>query len=822
MKKFLLYIAVWLLATATYGRTMRIYGYVVDTDNRGIEFANVYVKSADPQSAFIGTSTNKNGYYELLTGEFHDSITVVYSMLGYQTAELIVPLAQDVLNVNIELQNDAELLEEIEVRGIKRQTGTMDHVDIQTTRIMPDASGGSIESLLITFSGVNQNNELSSQYNVRGGSFDENEVYVNGLEIHRPLLIRSGQQEGLSFVNPEMVENVEFSAGGFDAQYGDKMSSVLDITYKRPTRFEASLQASLLGAGVYIGHGDSLFTQMHGIRYKTSAYMLGSLATSGNYNPNFFDYQTYMTWRLTPRWSMALLANYSQNTYTFVPDSMSENFNGMETKNLSIWYEGQERDKFHTAFGALSAKGQINSNLSLGFDLSGFYTNERENYDITGQYVLSDKPAGSDAAISLQGQTTNPDGKEQATVLGTGIYHQHARNNLRAGVITLSHHGEYKRDNNSLTWGLSAQAELLRDGIGEWEWRDSAGYTMPYNPETVNLYYSMHGETSLRSARLQAYIQNTHRWHTDAGQVILNVGGRLNYWSYTGEVLPSPRANVVYIPGKKRDVSLRLATGLYYQAPFYKELRDTVSADGITRVQLNRNLRAQRSVHVVLGTDYYFRAWGRPFKFTAEAYYKYIDRMITYTVDNVRVRYSGRNDATGYATGVDLKLYGELVPGADSWISFSAMSARHKLINRPELGWIPSPQEQRYSFSMLFQDYIPQLPQLKFHLKFIWSDGLPFSAPRAYETLRSLRTPPYRRIDIGATYSFNRKTAKFMRAESARHVDNWAIQFEVFNLVGWKNVNSYFWVTDAYDNEWACPNYLTGRRFNLKFTVDLR
>lgn len=827
MRKYLLLLFM-LLTTVTYGRTMRIYGYVVDTDNRGIELANVYIKSEDPTANFVGTTTNKNGYYELLTGEFEDSVTVVYSMLGYQTSELIVPLTQDVLNVNIELPTDAELLEEIEVRGIRRQTGAMDHIDVQTTRVMPDATGGSIESLLITFSGVNQNNELSSQYNVRGGSFDENEVYVNGIEVHRPLLIRSGQQEGLSFVNPEMVQNVEFSAGGFDAQYGDKMSSVLDITYKRPTRFEATLQASLLGAGAYVGHGDSVFSQMHGIRYKSSAYMLGSLATAGNYNPNFFDYQTFMTWALPTRskvhpWSMSLLANYSLNSYTFVPDSMSESFGSyQDTKNLSIWYDGQERDKFHTVFAALGAKGKVTREVSLGFDLSGFYTNERENFDITGQYVLSDKPADGNSHVSLQGQTTDPEGKEQVNVLGTGIYHQHARNTLEAGVITLAHHGEWQHENNSLTWGISAQAELLSDYISEWEWRDSAGYSMPYNEDNINLYYSMRSETTMRSARLQAYVQNTHRWHTNAGQVILNVGGRLNWWSLTNEVLPSPRANVVFIPGAKRDLSLRLATGLYYQAPFYKELRDTVTQDGVTRVVINKNLRAQRSVHVVLGSDYYFRAWGRPFKFTAEAYYKYIDRMTTYTVDNVRVRYSGQNDARGYAAGVDLKLYGELVPGADSWISFSAMSARHQLLAHPELGWIPSPQEQRYSFSMLFQDYIPQFPQLKFHLKFIWSDGLPFSAPRRYETLKTFRTSDYRRIDIGATYDFNRKTAKFMRAESAKHVDNWAIQFEVFNLVGWNNVNSYFWVSDAYGAQWASPNYLTGRRYNLKITIDLR
>ena len=843
----------------------------------------------------VGTTTNRNGYYELLL-EPRDTITLVFSMVGYTTVYQRIVLPQEVMNVNVEMATSEEWLEEVEVRGVKRQTTMMDHIDASASRVMPDATGGSIESLLITFAGVNQNNELSSQYNVRGGSFDENVVYVNGIEVHRPLLIRSGQQEGLSFVNPSMVENVEFSAGGYGAQYGDKMASVLDIRYKRPERFEGSLSASLLGASVYVGMGTDKgarskdkrlnsadsensqtkvispsscvlhpssyrFSQMHGIRYKTSQYMLGSLATAGNYQPNYFDYQTMLTWEinrdkrlrtqdkrlksvnsdtsetkvispssfiLDPSskgpWSISFLGNVSVNDYVFQPDSMSESWGGLDAKHLNIWYDGHEKDRFVTAFAALSTGGQVSPEVRIGFDASGFYTNERETYDITGEYVLSNKSLDAenpDTGGSRPGEMVDASG--QTDVLGTGKYHQHARNRLEAGVATLSHHGEWKRGQNSLTWGVSAQGEWIRDHISEWEWRDSAGYSLPNNGQDMLLYYAMQGDSSMQSARVQGYVQNTHKWNTDKGQVILTVGGRLQWWSWTNEVLPSPRASLVYIPGWKRDFSFRLATGLYYQAPFYKELRDTLTdADGVTRISLTRDLRAQRSVHVVLGGDYYFRAWGRPFKFTAEAYYKYIDRMESYTVDNVRVRYSGKNDSEGYAAGLDLKLYGELVPGADSWISFSVMSAKQRLLDRPDLGWIPSPQEQRYSFSMLFQDYVPQFPQLKFHLKMLWSDGMPFAAPRDYASMKTLRMSDYRRIDIGATYAFNAKTAKFMRAPSAKHVAEWAIQFEVFNLVGWKNVNSYFWVSDAYGQQWASPNYLTGRRYNLKLTVDLK
>ena len=791
----------------SYARSARVYGYVTDHDNVGIELANVVVLNADRPT---GTATNKNGYYELLLDET-DTVVLNFSMIGYTSVQQRIIDVREVININVQLLTDEQLLTEIEVRGLKHTQGTMDYIDATTTRFMPDATGGSIESLLITFAGVSQTNELSSQYNVRGGSFDENSVYVNGIEIHRPLLIRSGQQEGLSFVNPEMVENVQFSSGGFSAQYGDKMSSVLDITYKRPTAFEASFSASLLGAHAYVGHGDSTYSQMHGLRYKTSKYMLGGLSTSGNYQPTYIDYQTYITWKVGGKskeerakspWSMSFLGNVSQNDYRFTPDSLSESFGGQDAKNLTIYYDGQEKDRFLTAFAALSAKGHVSDEVEIGFDVSGFYTNERENFDITGEYVLSNAPAG-----------------EIADALGTGLFHQHARNSLEAGVITLAHNGAWKRGNNTLKWGVSGQAELIRDRISEWEWRDSAGYSLPNDGQSMELYYALRGDTSMVSARVQAYIQNEHKWNTSSGQWILTVGGRLQWWSWNNEVLPSPRASVEWIPGWKRDLCFRLATGLYYQAPFYKELRDTVTdALGVTRIQLNKHLKAQRSVHVVLGGDYYFRAWGRPFKLTAEGYYKYIDRMESYTVDNVRVRYSGKNDSKGYAGGLDLKLYGELVPGADSWISFSTMVARQRLIGSSL--WIPSPTEQRWNFSMLFQDYIPQLPQLKFHIKMQFAEGQPFYAPRNNQAWG--RMPTYKRIDLGATYTFNAQTAKFMRKPSAKHVKQWAIQFEVFNIVGWRNVHSYFWVADAYGNQWASPNYLTGRRYNFKVTVDLR
>ena len=796
---------------------VRLYGYVLDSENRGIELANVYIEGST-----VGTTTNQNGYYDI-TVEMSDTIVMVYSMIGYETIRQQLYTQNQVLGVNVILPTNEEMLSEITVRGIQRQTGTMERTDVGVARLMPDATGGGIESLLITFAGVKQNNEMSSQYNVRGGSFDENSVYVNGLEIHRPLLIRSGQQEGLSFVNTDMVESVDFSAGGFDAQYGDKMSSVLDIRYKRPTSFESRLNISLLGASAYLGWGDSVQSQMHGIRYKTSKYMLGALDTKGNYKPNFLDYQTQMTWKVGERhdWDITLLGNFSQNSYEFTPDSVVKEWGGMDAIEQQIDHEGREKDMFRTAFVALSTNGKVHPEIKVGVDMNGFYTHEQETYDIRSAYVLRLKDMNEDSnsgGYDPNGEVISPEGNQD--LLGKGEYHEHARNTLQSGIITLAHHGEWQRGANSLKWGISGQVEMITDRISEWEWRDSLGYSLPDTDKDMELYYAMKGSTRMLNGRLQAYAQNTHHWNTDHGKVYLTAGMRLNYWTFTNEVLPSPRVSVVWMPGWKRDFTFRVATGLYYQAPFYKELRQTIQdANGVYRIHLNDQLKAQRSYHLVMGTDYYFRAWGRPFKFTAEAYGKLIDRMESYTVDNVRVRYSGVNDSEGYTVGLDLKLFGELAPGADSWISFSTMRSRMRFIDdKHGLGWIPTPQEQRYNLTVYFQDYLPQLPQYKLHLKFIWSEGLPFGYPRR-EDMRYLgHMGDYKRIDIGASRTFSADTDKWMK--KSKHVDSWSVQFDVFNLIGWKNVNSYYWVTAADGMQWASPNYLTARMFNLK--VDIR
>ncbi|MDD5185659.1 MAG: TonB-dependent receptor [Paludibacter sp.] len=825
MKNYFFYIlCILIFSLSVSAQTkVRVYGYVIDTNNRGIELANVYF-----QNTKIGTSTNQNGYYELIM-DIKDSATIVYSMLGYKSIQHTILPTHKVIQISVELPALSKEISEINVIGQRRQTSTLDVLDATKYRLIPNASGG-IESLLITFAGVNSSNELSSQYNVRGGNFDENAVYVNGIEIYRPLLVRAGQQEGLSFINPDMVKNVAFSAGGFDAKYGDKMSSVLDINYKKPTSFEASASASLLGASLYLGTANKKFTQMHGIRYKTSAYLLGTLDTKAEYNPAFLDYQTYMTYQLKPKWELTFLGNFSQNSYQFIPQTRETNFGTYNmARKLEISFEGQEQDLFRTSFGALTLNFKPKEGMKLSLLASTFHTNESETYDVLGEYVVSEVKMDLDPT------------KQTGESLGVGKYQQHARNRLNATVANIAHLGEYTIGKNKMNWGLNLQNEIISDKISEWEWRDSAGYSLPFSDTRVNLYYNMKASNLLSTWRSTAFFQNTYKWNTDAGMFSFTGGLRANYWTFNKELLVSPRFSISLLPHWEKDFSFRFATGVYYQAPFYKEIRDTLTdALGNVNIHLNSNIKAQRSLHFVLGGDHYFRAWGRPFKFTTEAYLKLADRVISYSVDNVRIRYSGKNDAKAYTAGVDFKLSGELVPGTDSWVNFSLMNAKQDIIGDSYLthtydadgkiltsttvypGWVPSPSEQRFSFSVLLQDYLPNNPKYKLQLKGVFSDGLPFGPPRSIQYRSSFRTPSYRRVDIGASRVLVNGTDRVLDKPWLKHVKSIWLNLEVFNLLDFRNVNSYYWVTDIYGQQMAVPNYLTGRQYNLRLLVDLK
>jgi len=784
--------------------TVTISGYVMDAHSHAVELVNI-----SDYKGTTATYTDEKGFYSIQLPK-SDTIILRYSCISFQPTTRIIPAEMKKLQVNVTMSATSRTLKEVTVRGQQRQTNTLETLDASKIRLLPDASGGSIEALLVTFAGVSSNNELSSQYSVRGGNYDENLVYVNGIEVYRPLLIRAGQQEGLSFINPEMVQEVKFSAGGFDARFGDKMSSVLDIKYKKPEKTEAVATVSLLGANLYVGQSskNGKFTQIHGLRYKTNAYLLGTLDTKGEYSPSFLDYQTYLTYKFTPTLEMSFLGNFSQNSYQFKPKDRNTDF-GTYTQRYSLYvaFDGQERDKFQTAFGALTLTKTVRDNLKLSLQSSVFQTQEDENYDITGQYWLHETPMGNSDTNS-----------KDAKLIGIGTYHEHARNHLTANVFNVSHLGTWKLKNNEVQWGLTYQREHIYDNLKEWEMRDSAGYALPFSDSEIKMVYSMRSNVKMESNRFTGYLQDNWRHRNEAGLFILTGGIRGNYWDFNKELLVSPRASIAFLPNWEKDFTFRFSTGIYYQAPFYKELRYTTTlANGMDTVTLNRAIKAQKTIHYVGGMDYHFVGFDRPFKLTTELYYKNMTNLIPYTVDNVRIRYSGKNEGEGYTTGLDMKLFGEFVPGTDSWLSLSLMKSK-ETINGVT---VSRPNEQRYNVSLFFQDYFPNNPKLTMSLKVVWADGLPFGPPNMDKSYATLRMPPYRRVDIGMSRLLVAGEDKIMKTGIMKHLKNVWIGVDCFNLLGISNVNSYYWVTDISNTQWAVPNYLTGRQLNIRLTVEL-
>lgn len=781
-----------------------ISGLVTDENGAPIELATVHI-----EKQLVGTITNLKGEYTI-SARSEDSVVVVFSMIGYNTRKRVLKKPQGKIRLNVMLPNTGYELGEVTVTESKRQTGSIQSLQIDKAKLMPDASGGSIEAFIATQAGVSSNNELSSQYNVRGGSFDENIVYVNGIEVYRPLLIRSGQQEGLSFINPDMVENVGFSAGGFEAKYGDKMASVLDITYKKPKEFEASASMSLLGASGYVGFATKNFSMTNGIRYKTSRYLLGTLDVKGEYDPNYIDYQTYINWHPSKRFEIGFIGNFSQNSYNFIPSDRTTKFGTMETaKEFKVYFDGAERDLFRTFFGSIEAKYNINEHNSLSFLASAFKTNEQETYDIQGQYWLSD--------LDDTEEGSTPENGEGSTS-GVGTYLEHARNYLTAKVQSYSLLGKHKINANEIMWGLELKHEAIDEKMREWEVRDSAGYSLPHLPDRVSLIYNLNSKHNISSNRFSFYAQDTYKLNSEIGLFTFNAGIRGSYWGFNREFIFSPRVSVGFIPKFNEDFTFRLASGVYYQAPFYKEFRDTTTVNGNTEVELNRDIKSQRSIHFVLAADYKFRAMNRPFKVTAEVYYKKLDNLIPYNVDNVRISYYGKNMAKGYATGIDFKLFGEFVKGTDSWITFSLMKTEECINGK----WIPRPTDQRYNLSLYFTDYFTKNDRWKLSLKGSLADGLPFGPPHAGREKAVFRTPAYKRIDIGMSYRLldNEDGRNYKRI--AKPFRNIWLGIDCFNLLGINNVNSYYWVTDVYDNQFAVPNYLTSRQINVRLLFEFR
>lgn len=789
--KTIIFQIICLLVTVTASaQTFTLHGRVTDENNDPIEFASV---SCLKQGKM--TMTSLKGEYSM---QLHsaDSVVIKFSMIGYKAKTRILRRPRGKQTLQIVLHSDENQLSEVTVTGKKIETGQMEDISKDHLKSLPSASGNAVEELIQSQAGVSTHSELSSQYNVRGGSFDENSVYIDNVEIYRPFLVRSGQQEGISVINPDMVEKISFSTGGYEARYGDKMSSALNIKYRKPKKFEATASASMLGASAFIGVSNKKVSWSNGFRYKTTKHLLGSMDTKGEYSPTFIDYQTYLTYTPNKRWEIKLLGNISDNHYNFTPEDRETKFGTMENvKAFQVYFDGQEKDVFRTFFGAVGITRNFGEKTSLSLIASAFNTREQEKYDIQGQYWLT--------------QT------ETSENLGVGTYFQHARNYLKAHVESAKLLFKTKYKKHDIEGAFTFKKEKITENSVEYEMRDSSNYSIPHTGKDLYMIYSMRAKNVLDANRIEAYVQDAFRFTSNNEKTLytLNYGVRLSHWSYTKETIVSPRVSLGIIPAFNENITMRFATGLYYQAPFFKELRDTTTQNGITYASLNSKAKSQRSIHFIAGFDYRFRMNNRSFKFTAEAYYKALGNLVPYSVNNVKVVYYGSNESSGHAAGIDLKLYGEFVPGTDSWLSLSLMNTSMKLNGKS----IPLPTDQRYAINMFFTDYFPGTDRWKMSLKLALADGLPFSAPHQELESNVFRAPAYKRADIGLSYRLVNNEGKQKKHIQLRNV--W-LGAECLNLFGINNVNSYYWITDVTGGQYAVPNYLTGRQINFRVTVD--
>lgn len=790
LKLFILQIIFLCAFVSAQAQTFTLSGRVIDENNDPVEFASV---SCPKQGKM--TMTSLKGDYSLQL-QSADSVEIRFSMVGYKTKVRTLRRPRGKQTMQVVLHSSDNALSEVTITGKRIETGQTQELSKEHLKSMPSTTGNAVEEMIQSQAGVSTHSELSSQYNVRGGSFDENSVYINNVEIFRPFLVRSGQQEGISVINPDMVEKIGFSTGGYEARYGDKMSSALNIEYRRPKRFEASATASMLGASAFVGMSNKKFSWSNGLRYKTTKYLLGSMDTKGEYQPTFIDYQTYLTYSPNKRWDIKFLGNISDNHYNFTPEDRETNFGTMENvKAFKVYFDGQEKDVFRTFFGSLGITRKFNENTSLSFIASAFNTREQEKYDIQGQYWLT--------------QT------ETSENLGVGTYFQHTRNYLKAHVESAKLLFKTKQKKHDIEAAFTYKWEHIEENSVEYEMRDSSKYSIPHTGKDLYMIYSMRAKNTLTANRVEAYAQDTYRFTGSEGKTLytLNYGLRLAYWSFTKETILSPRLSLGIIPAFNENITMRFATGLYYQAPFFKEIRDTTTTNGITYASLNRKAKSQRSIHFIAGFDYRFKMNNRPFKFTAEAYYKALGNLVPYSVNNVKVVYYGDNMCSGHAAGLDLKLFGEFVPGTDSWVSLSLMNTSMKLNGKS----IPLPTDQRYAVNLFFTDYFPGTTRWKMSLKLALADGLPFSAPHRELESNVFRAPAYKRADVGLNYRIIDNSDRHKKRNPIRNL--W-VGAECLNLFGINNVNSYYWITDVTGQQYAVPNYLTGRQINVKLSVD--
>ena len=806
------------IGTFVFAQNARVKGIILDENNNPVENVNISYQSKS-------TVTNSNGFYSL-TVPANKKITLVFTHVSLKktTATLELKSNED-FEFNVTMNEKAEQMGEVIVTANNRKrVQGITTIEPEVIRRIPGANAG-IENILKTLPGVYSNNELSTQYAVRGGNYDENLVYVNEVEVYRPFLVRSGQQEGLSFTNTDLVQNVDFSAGGFQSKYGDKLSSVLDITYRRPTKFGVAAEASLLGGSLAVDavSKNQKWSAITGVRYRNNSLLVNSQQTETNFRPTFADVQTNVIYNASTRWQWSFLGNISQNKYNYKPISRQTNFGTIdEPIALQVYYEGQEKDRYDTFFGAFKTTFKASENFTLKFISSAYHTLEQEYFDIYAGYYLGevDSNIGSE---TFGGVTFS-------RAIGTQL--NHARNDLDALIVNAEVKGFHDLKKNQVEWGFKYTREDIRDRVVEWEVIDSAGFSI--NPPNLNLptnqqpYHPYIGPLvpfqnvrALNFAtidRFSGYAQLNRKTKLGNHDVWLNIGARLHQWKVSGAAVEgknqiefSPRGQFAIKPDWEKDMVFRFSTGLYVQPPSYRELRDSTGT-------VLPNVKAQKSIHFVLSNDYSFKMWNRPFKLVTEAYYKILTDVNPYTLDNVRIRYAADNNATAFAQGLDVRLNGEFVPGTESWFSFGYLKTEENIDNK---GFIPRPTDQRLKFGILFQDYMPNLPSVKLYLNLVYNTGLPGGSPSyADPYIYQNKMRDYRRADVGFFKVLTDNNKNLPKGHWLKKFKDLSAGMEIFNLFNNLNAITNTWVRDVYTkNQYGIPNYMTTRVFNFKITA---
>lgn len=800
----ILLISGFFLTAAKAQNNATVFGAITDSLGRALPYTSATIPSINK-----GAVSDETGNYRLTlpSGDYE----IIYSLIGYRNARKKFHLNPgEKVEINIILKIAIKTLEEVSVTHQADRLQEINRISVKEFESMPNP-GGSLESLIKTLPGVSSANELSSQYSVRGGNFDENLVYVNDIEIIRPFLIQSGQQEGLSFINPDLVESVRFYAGGFEARYGDKMSSVLDVTYRTPEKAAGSVSLSLMGGsvsaeGVSKNQKLSLIT---GVRYKTTRLLLNSLDSKGEYKPDFTDWQMLLNYKINNKFIIGLLTNYAKNAYSYIPTTRSVTFGTYaNVYNLKIYYDGNEKDMYNSISGGLTLHYTVNPDIRMKLIFNAYSNYEQEKFDISGEYLINELDAYS-------GSTTYSD---SILNLGVGGMLSHARNYLQADIRCATYMGNWQLKNHNINWAVGFQHDHFRDRMSEWEYIDSAGYSSPYNEDQIILNNYVSSRNNISTNRITAFVQDALKWKNSKANYSLNVGLRLYNWSFNHELLLSPRIRFFVQPKWERDIAFYAATGIYYQPPLFKEMRNTSG-------EINYHIKSQQSIHFLLGSDMILNIWERPFKYTIEAYYKYLDRLIPYKIDNVRIKYSAQNNAKGYATGLDMKLYGEFVEGIESWVSISVLSTKEDIIGdyyinkngeRIEPGYYHRPTDQLFHINLFFQDYLPNYPTVKASVNLVYGSGFFVSPPQSSRYDETYPLGSYRRVDFGMY-----KTLKF---NSLPQIKSFWIGADVFNLFDIKNKASFMWIQTVNNQEnvpntFAVPNYLTSRRLNVRMTI---